>query len=251
MVLMGDGHDLGRHERGRVQGVDGHPVGVELGGQVEGEQDLRELALPVGAHPVVVLGEHHVAEVDGLLPDGGDVDDPGRRGGAQQRQQQPGQRVRRQVVDGEPQLVPVRALLPRAAPGHVAADAGVVHQHVEPRLRRDDLAGELPHPGEARQVRLVPAHPVAGRRFVRLGGRRGDLLDRVRDPPGVAAVHEHRRPGPGQLGGQRPAKPVGGTGDKNDFPAEFGHSPTVPRQAPAAPQQETMACWSASLKEMT
>ena len=57
--------------------------------------------------------------------------------------------------------------------------------------------------------------------------------------------------GPGQLGGQRPAEPVGRTGDKNDFPAEFGHSPTVPRQAPAAPPRETMACWSASEKEMT
>src|SRR3954454_8849583 len=44
--------DLGRHERGGVQGAHGDAGAGDLAGQVEGEQDLGELALPVGPETV-------------------------------------------------------------------------------------------------------------------------------------------------------------------------------------------------------
>ena len=165
--------DLGRHVRRRVQAGGGDAAALQLLGQVEREQDLRELALAVRAHPVVALVEHHVVEVDRHLPAGGDVHDPRRRRPAQQVEQPPGQRVAGEVVDREPELVAVRALHPLAAAGDVAADAGVVDQDVEPRLAREHVFGQSPHLGERGQIGPVGAHPVAA---AQLRHRRGDPL---------------------------------------------------------------------------
>jgi hypothetical protein len=48
-----------------VQRVDGHAGALEAARQLEGEEHLRELALPVRAAAGVGALEHHVLEVDG------------------------------------------------------------------------------------------------------------------------------------------------------------------------------------------
>ena len=68
-----------------MKAVRGHAPAVEDLREVEGEHDLRELALAVRADAVVALLQHHVVEVDRGLPGGADVDDPGRRRGLEQR----------------------------------------------------------------------------------------------------------------------------------------------------------------------
>src|SRR3954447_21596388 len=73
----------------------------------------------------------------------------GREGEEAGREQKAGE-----VVDGEPQLVPVLALLPRGAVRRAAADAGVVDQHVQLRGALLDLGGELAHLVQGREVGL-------------------------------------------------------------------------------------------------
>jgi hypothetical protein len=51
------------------------PVPSSSRGEVEGEEDLRELALGVAAGSGIAALEHDVVEVDGALRGGGDVDD--------------------------------------------------------------------------------------------------------------------------------------------------------------------------------
>jgi len=94
----------------------------ELGGQVEGEHDLGELALGVGASVAVALPEHDVVEVDGTLGHGRHVDDPCRCALAQEREQLPGEEEAREVVDLEVELVAVVA----DPPGTLEPDPGVV-----------------------------------------------------------------------------------------------------------------------------
>jgi hypothetical protein len=129
-----------------------------------------------------------------------DVDDPRGTGPAQCRQQQPGQQVRRQVVDRETQLVPVAGQFPtgtRRAEPHT----GVVDQHVEPGGVIGGLSRE-------------PAYLVEGRQ-VRADRHRAGLPRDAGQPPGVAAVDDEVVPGAGQLTRQRPPQPVGGAGDQN------------------------------------
>mgnify|MGYP000243408235 CR=1 FL=1 len=52
---------------------------AELLREVDGEHDLCELALAVGAHAAVAARQHHVVEIDRRLPDRRNVDDPRRR----------------------------------------------------------------------------------------------------------------------------------------------------------------------------
>ena len=57
----------------------------ELLGHVHREDDLRQLALPVSAAPVVPAFHHRVGEVDRILRHRGDVHDPRRRRRLQER----------------------------------------------------------------------------------------------------------------------------------------------------------------------
>ena len=56
------------------------PVPSSRSGEVERVNDLRELALAVGAHAVITTLEHQIIEVDRDLTRGSDVHDPGGRG---------------------------------------------------------------------------------------------------------------------------------------------------------------------------
>src|SRR5271166_2731316 len=59
----------------RMQAIDGEVSSRELLGEIEGEHDLRQLALPIGPGAAVAAGQHYVGKVDCLLSRRGDVDD--------------------------------------------------------------------------------------------------------------------------------------------------------------------------------
>src|SRR5579859_3410919 len=152
----GAGHDLRRHVRGGMQRVDGDAAVRELSGEIDGVEDLRELALAVRAHAAVAARQHGIVEVHRRLAGGADLDDPRRRGSAEEREELAREQVVRQVVHGEAQLDAVAAL-GALARGDGGADAGVVHEDVEARLLREGGGGEGTHLGERGEVGEVYA----------------------------------------------------------------------------------------------
>ncbi len=84
-----------------MQAVDRDVRGGKPVGQLEGGHDLGEFALSVGARATVPVLDHEVVEVEGVLAEGGDVDDAGRGRSTQQGKQLEGQQESGQVVDGE------------------------------------------------------------------------------------------------------------------------------------------------------
>src|ERR1700754_1211592 len=91
------------------------PDPPELIGEIDGEHDLRQLALRVGAGAVVAFGDHHIVEIDRVLAERGDVDDARGRARFQQGKQQMREQESGEVVDGEAQFVPVGAGAPLRA----------------------------------------------------------------------------------------------------------------------------------------
>ena len=85
------------------------------------------------------------------------------------------------MVDGEPQLEPVLALLPRRPVGAAAADAGVADQHVQRGDGLLDLGGEAPDVVQRGEIGLE------GRRTAELRAQRVELL-------AAAPVQQHVRP---------------------------------------------------------
>jgi len=120
----------------------------------------------------------------------------------QQRHEQPGEQDRREIVDGESQLVAVRADLPSPA-RRAEADRRVVHQHIKPRHVRLDPGRKVPHVAERGQVSDEAAGTAA-----QLGGK-------VSHPNRIASVGEYLPAGARQLLGQVTAEPGGRTGDKH------------------------------------
>jgi len=125
--------------------------------------------------------------------------------------------------------VPVRrATAALAAAGDVGADAGVVDQHIEAGLAREDLLGQRADGAQGREVGLVGAHPVGA-------AARGDLGLGLGDPLGIAPVDQDRGAGGGKLAGQCPAEAVGRAGHQDGLLAEVdrGHAlQSVLRQRP-------------------
>ncbi len=141
-------------------------VGGDLGGgrrlgQVDRLHDLGELRLRVGADARVATRDHRVVEVDRVLAERGDVDDPCRGAAAQQRQQALGEQKAGEIVDRESQFVPVEALLTLPAIGQAGADPGVVDQHVQLLHRGLDGLRQPPDLVQRREVGQVELDPVA------------------------------------------------------------------------------------------
>jgi len=84
-----------------MQRIDGDAAALELAREIDREQDLRKLALAVGALAAVATSEHDVGEVDSLLAERGDVDDAGRRASPDQRQQEIGEQEAGEIVHRE------------------------------------------------------------------------------------------------------------------------------------------------------
>jgi hypothetical protein len=147
--------------------------------------------------------EAGLARVERELANRADVEDPGRRRRSQQRQEQPGEQHRRQVVDGEPELMTVRAQLPSLS-RRAKADGGVVDQDVEPRRLRADLG---------RQVRDLAEHGQVGDKAP---GAAAELGGQAGHPYRITSVGEDLPAGARELPGQVPAKPGGSPGDQHD-----------------------------------
>jgi hypothetical protein len=116
------------------------------------------------------------------------------------RQQCAGDRVRREVVDGEVELAP----LLREAPGR-CHHPGVVDQCVDALGHRRDRVGELPAAGRGGDV--------AGEYLrVRAGSAPKLFVERFH-PLGIAAGGDHAVASLGELEGHRPADAAGGSDD--------------------------------------
>jgi hypothetical protein len=148
---------------------------------------------------VRVRGDHHHACVAAL----------GARG-AQRLEQLDGEQPVREVVEGERQLDAVGALLPR-----VEHRAGVVDEHVHPRVPGADLGGRGAHLGLARQVGPQELGRAATRR-----GRRPHVGQRLRAAPVVAPDEQHPAAPPDELARRGQADPGRGSGDHAHAPGE-------------------------------
>ena len=80
--------------------------------QVDGEHDLRQLALAVSPPAAEAAHQHDVVEIERLLSGRADVDDTRRRAGLDQRQEQTRQQEPGEIVHRETQFVAVGAGLP-------------------------------------------------------------------------------------------------------------------------------------------
>ena len=119
----------------------------EFPGQIDREHDLRELALRIGAAAAVALRDHHVVEIDRVLAERSDVDDPRRRACPQQGQQQVGEQKAGEIVDGEAQLVTVLAGLPRRA-FILRSDPGIADENIQPPVVGKHGFGKFSHIGK-------------------------------------------------------------------------------------------------------
>ena len=172
-------------------------------GEIEGEQNLRQLALAVGARAAIVASQHHVGKIDRVLSGRGDVDDARGFAALEHRQQQTRQQEAREIVDGEAQLEAVGAeFAPRAA----HADPGVVDEDVEAVAIAPHRLGERADPGERGEI----------------GGEKARLAALGRDSPGhglaarpVAAVDDDAPALRGHALGDQAPDAVGRTGDEN------------------------------------
>jgi predicted alpha/beta-hydrolase family hydrolase len=198
-----------------VQAGDRDTSVAQLFREVDREQDLRELALTVGARAAVAAGQHDVGEVDRLLPGRGDVDDARRGARLDQREQQRGQQKTGEVIDRKAQFEPVGALLAGAAGG---ADAGVVDQDVEPIRRLPDRGGKAAHLGQVREIGWEERCGTPA--TLDLGDDAGAALR-------VAAMHQDARPGRPEPRRNHPPDSVGRAGDERGLAREIGHRASI------------------------
>ncbi len=191
--------------------------------ELEGEQEVGQLALPVGPPLLVGLRGLEVVEVDPpeLVRVAGHRDHAGP--GTQGSGEQPGEGEVAEVVGAELHLEPVGGLPP--GDGH---HAGVVDQDVEPvGMRAGPPGGEPTHAGEVREVQLGHLE-----RCVRGGGP--DLLHRCRTARAVPDRQRHVRPvGSKGLGGLEADPGVGtghddrSSGEVRDVRAAPCHDPPI------------------------
>ena len=186
-----------------MEAVHCHVAGLELLGEVDGEQDLRQLALAIGPDAAIAVRQHDVVKVDRLLPGGGHIDDAGRRARLDERQEQPRQQEAREIVDRKAQLEAVGADL-ALCPGR--ADAGVVDEHVEAVGLAPHRIGQRAHLRERREV---------GAKEARLAAALRDPLDESLAPRAVAPVQDDARAIRREPLGDIAADAVGRAGDED------------------------------------
>ena len=210
---VGVGHVAGerRHDHARVHRVGVQPLVGVAAVELEGEERVGRLRLPVGG-PVEVLGVLEVGVVpqDRRLEVAGrrQAHDARRRGGEQRRQDEVGEEEVAEVVGAELHLEPVGGARERAR-----HHAGVVDEQVDARVALDQLGGGLAHAGQRGQVEHERLHGGGGDMI----GKRGDGVGHLGLVAGgeddVGAVRRQR---PGRL----QAEPAGGTGDHRDGPGQ-------------------------------
>ena len=140
-----------RHIARRMQAIDRHAGPFERIGEIEGEHDLRQLALHIGAAAGIAAAQHDIVKIDRLLTGGGDIDDARRRAGREQRQQQRRQRKAREIIDGEAQFA-ARRIHPPLRARAARADPRIVDEQVEPPGAVANGAREAAHFVERRKI---------------------------------------------------------------------------------------------------
>ena len=143
----------------------------------------------------------------------GDRDDPRRHhGGPQTIEQQVGQQERREVVDGDRQLVAVLGQLKAGAD-----QPGIVDQHVDARVVREDCLGEPAHCGEAGEIGERAGDPWRARPL-------GDEPSRPLGAAGIAADQHDLQPVAGEAERGMQSDPGAGAGNDGDrFGRARGH----------------------------
>src|SRR6202042_2257606 len=111
-----------------MQTIDRDVLSRELLGEIEGEQDLRQLALAIGAYAAIAAREHHVGEIDRLLARRRNVNYARGFAAREQGQHETRQQEAREIIDREAQFKTVGAEFALRA---ARADPGVVDEHVE------------------------------------------------------------------------------------------------------------------------
>ena len=198
-----------------MQRVGGDALRIELVREVDREHDLRELALAIGARAVVALLEHHVVEVDRLLAERGDVDDARGRAFDEARQQQAGEQESGEIIDGEAELMAVRAQLPVIFVG-ARADAGVVDEAIDAVAVAQHRLGEPAHFGERGEVGLIERRHA----FFRTDARAANFPQYFFGALLAAAVDEDVGALRRQALGDDAPDAVGRTGDEDGFSFE-------------------------------
>jgi hypothetical protein len=205
--------------------------------QLEGEEEVGELALPIG--PPGPVGALALEVVEANAPDAvhgaAHGHHPRARGRQQQVQQEPGQREVAEVVGAELHLEAVGR--EGARDRH---DPGVVHQQVQGGVALAEGVGEGAHGGEAREVQGERLHRI------RRGREGGDLLLGGARLLGIAAGQHHAGAAPRERPrGLEPEPAVRSRHDRH-APVErrhvvrgpaFLHRGPILQPAPEAPRQ--------------
>src|SRR5580698_1976487 len=92
-----------------TQAIDRDLLSRELFGEIEGEKNLRELALAIGARAAIAVSEHHIGKVDRLLSRRRDIDDARGFPAREHRQHETRQQEAREIIDREAQFEAVGA----------------------------------------------------------------------------------------------------------------------------------------------
>ena len=186
-----------------MQAIDRDVLSRELLGEIDGEQDLRQLALAIGAHAAIAASEHHVGKVDCLLARRRNVDDARGFAVLQHGQQQTRQQESREIIDREAQFEAVGAeFSPRAA----RADPGVVDERVETVAIAPHRVGEGANLGERGEIRDEEA---------RLAALLRDSLNHSLAAGPIATVDDDAPALRGQALGDIAPDAVGRAGDEN------------------------------------
>jgi hypothetical protein len=185
------------HDSAGMHGEGPHTEGGTERIELDGEQTVGRLRLPVGL-PLVVAGlELRVVETDSgeLMPGGGERDHPCTAVSLQRGPEQ----VREHVV---PEMVRGELRLPAGADPHLRGghDRGIVDQDVEAAVGREEVLGERPHAVEvgeiqrgdldgsqAARVECGTGHLRASSRHDHGGSCADEGGDRLDAEPGVAA----------------------------------------------------------------
>src|SRR6202161_4120946 len=193
-----------------MQAIDRDVLSRELLGESEGEQNLRQLALTIGAHAAIAASEHHVREVDRLLARRRKVNYARGFLARQHWQQQPRQQEAREIIDREAQFETVGA---EFAPRPAGADPGVVDERIETVAFAPHGVSERANLGKRGEVRDKKA---------RLAPLLCDALNHSLAARSIAAVDDDAPALRGQALGDIAADAIGRAGYENGL-ALRGH----------------------------
>ena len=180
-----------------MQAARGRTCACELFGEVECEHHQGDLAMAVGAHTIVAPLEHWSSKSNGLCA-------PTSRLRGVREPIGPaavaagGQQVRREVVNGEAQLVAILTQRAGRLTSRTRLDPGAVYKHVQAVVVDSGLRRPAGAPGQVRRVGQEVVQPIVARLLA-------NLAHRVVEALAVAAVQEYGSSVQGQISTEEPS----------------------------------------------